>query len=63
MILKKDKPLTELEEFIKKFPKKKGRSFGVDANFLGEILTCSTTDKEIIMWLKNNGFHLGDPVE
>ena len=57
MILTKDKPLTELQNFKKIFPRKKNRSVGIDANFLGEILTCTTTDKGILTWLKNNGFH------
>ena len=55
MILKKDKPLTELQEFIKKFPRGK-KSYGLTSSVNGEIIECKTDDKEILEYCKTLGF-------
>jgi len=54
MILTKDRPKTEIEEF-KEFTKDK-KHYSVGANGKGEITSCETENKKIIAWLKEKGF-------
>jgi len=54
MNLKKNKPLTETEEFIKKFPKGK-KSYGLLSSINGEIIECKTDDKKILDYVKKLG--------
>jgi len=54
MIFRKTKSLTEVEEFIKKFPKGK-KSYGLTVDHSGHIISCDTKDSGIIVWLKAKG--------
>ena len=54
MILTKDRPKTEIQQF-NEFVKDK-RHYSVNANGNGEIISCETNNKDIIAWLKEKGF-------
>ena len=55
MILTKDRPKTEMQQFIEFVNDKKNYSVGYNAK--GEIISCETKDKKIIAWLNKMGFN------
>ena len=56
MKLTRNNELTELEEFIAKFPTGDKWKFTIDSTPEGKIKEVKTKDKEIIAWLKKKGF-------
>ena len=54
MNLTKNKLVTEAQEFRKKFPKGK-KSYGLTLDHNGNIISCDTTDKEILEYLSKLG--------
>jgi len=55
MKLTKKRPKTEIEQF-REFVKGK-KKYTVGSNGKGEIVSCESSNKEIITWLKEKGFN------
>ena len=54
MKLTKSKPQTEAQEFKSKFQGKK-KNYRLECDTMGNLISCETTDKDIIKHLKEKG--------